>query len=148
MEPEQTATELKQSTADSEQTITEPEQTSTEPEPEPKPLAEETPPEVKQPAAEQRVKSKPVRTKFRSTDPANGPDIAMGESGISADAPMTIAEMFKMTVTQVPDRIALKYKSGDTWQEVTYQQYYDLTVAAAKSFLKVNFYLVLNMYTR
>jgi long-chain-fatty-acid--CoA ligase ACSBG len=137
MEPEQTATELKQSTADSEQTITEPEQTSTEPEPEPKPLAEETPPEVKQPAAEQRVKSKPVRTKFRSTDPANGPDIAMGESGLSADAPMTIAEMFKMTVTQVPDRIALKYKSGDTWQEVTYQQYYDLTVAAAKSFLKL-----------
>ena len=140
MEPEQTATELKQSTADSEQTITEPQQTSTEPEP--KPLAEETPPEVKQPAAEQRVKSKPVRTKFRSTDPANGPDIAMGESGLSADAPMTIAEMFKMTVTQVPDRIALKYKSGDTWQEVTYQQYYDLTVAAAKSFLKVHFFIL------
>ena len=134
MEPAQTATEPEQSTAGSEQTVTEPEQTSTEPEP----LAEETPPEVKQPAAEQRVKSKPVRTKFRSTDPANGPDIAMGESGLSADAPMTIAEMFKMTVTQVPDRIALKYKSEDTWQEVTYQQYYDLTVAAAKSFLKVH----------
>jgi long-chain-fatty-acid--CoA ligase ACSBG len=133
MEPAQTATEPEQSTAGSEQTVTEPEQTSTEPEP----LAEETPPEVKQPAAEQRVKSKPVRTKFRSTDPANGPDIAMGESGLSADAPMTIAEMFKMTVTQVPDRIALKYKSEDTWQEVTYQQYYDLTVAAAKSFLKL-----------
>jgi hypothetical protein len=132
MEPAQTATEPEQSTADSEQTVTKPEQTSTEPEP----LAEETPPEVKQPAAEQRVKSKPVRTKFRSTDPANGPDIAMGESGLSADAPMTIAEMFKMTVTQVPDRIALKYKSEDTWQEVTYQQYYDLTVAAAKSFFE------------
>ena len=92
-------------------------------------------------AAEEKVKSKPVpkRTKVRSTNPADGPDIAMGEAGISAEEPITIGQMFKMTVSQIPDQPALKYKTGETtWGEYTFQEYFDLTISAAKSFLKVH----------
>jgi long-chain-fatty-acid--CoA ligase ACSBG len=82
--------------------------------------------------------TQPTRVKFRSTNPDDGPDIAMGQSGLSSEEPITIGKMFKLTVSKVPDRPALKYKIGDTWNEYTFQQYYDLSVAAAKSFLKLD----------
>ena len=83
------------------------------------------------------ITSKPPRTKFYSTDPADGPDIAMGQSGITAEQPITIGEMMKLTVAKVPDRTALRYKTGDSWNDITFLQYFDMAVAAAKSFLKV-----------
>ena len=83
------------------------------------------------------MKSKPTRTKVCSTNPADGPDIAMGQSGLSAEKPITIGEMMKQTVSKISDKPALRYKTGDTWSDITYQQYYDMCVAAAKSFLKV-----------
>lgn len=136
MESEQTATEPEQPTTEAQ-----PEQAAAEPEPEPvvaqtSPEAQETPANV----PSENVESKPVRTKLRSTDPTSGPDIAMGESGLSAVKPITVAEMLKITVSKVPTRTALKYKSGDTWNEITYQQFYDLAVNAAKSFLKVHLF--------
>ena len=133
MEPEQTISEPEKSTAEPAENVTEVLQATTDLEP----VATETSAEVQEPAANVKDEN-PVRTKMRSIDPANGPDISMGESGLSADTPMTVADMFKMTLSRVPDRTALKYRSGDTWKEITYRQYYDLTVAAAKSFLKVH----------
>lgn len=87
------------------------------------------------------VRSKPTRTKVRSTNPADGPDIAMEDSGLAAVEPITIGEMMKLTVSKIPDRAGLRYKSGKEWSDLTFQQYYDSTVAAAKSFLKVQFHV-------
>lgn len=84
------------------------------------------------------MKSGVKRTKVRSTNPFDGPDIAFGESGICAEEPMTIGQMMKLTVSKIPDHPALRYKTGeDTWNDVTFQQYYDQSIAVAKSFLKV-----------
>ena len=130
--------------------VQEPEDTQPEPE-DTKPEPEDTKPEAKEseePSAaakspedasqEETVKSKPVRVKVWSIDPADGPDIAMEQSGISAEEPITIGQMMKNTVSKVPDRVGLRYKTGETWNDITYQQYYDQCIAVAKSFLKVH----------
>lgn len=83
-----------------------------------------------------RVSHSPPRI-VRTTDPSVGVHLAIGNSGLSAQAPVTIGERFKSTVSRAPDRPALCYKEAGTWREVTYRQYYALCVAAAKSFLKV-----------
>lgn len=84
------------------------------------------------------MKSSVKRTKVRSTNPFDGPDIVIGESGICAEEPVTIGQMMKLTVSKIPDHPALRYKTGeDTWNDVTFQQYYDLSMTVAKSFLKV-----------
>ena len=100
------------------------------------PVSEGGEPSEKTAETQEDVRSKPTR-KVRSTDPADGPDIAMEDSGLAAAKPITIGEMMKLTVSKVPDRVALRYKSGEEWIDLTFQQYYDSTVAAAKSFLKV-----------
>lgn len=84
------------------------------------------------------VRSKPTCPKFHSTNPVEGPDILIGESGIASEKPVTIGEMMKQTVSKIPEHIGLRFKTGDTWNNITFQQYYELSVAAAKSFLKVN----------
>jgi long-chain-fatty-acid--CoA ligase ACSBG len=78
------------------------------------------------------------RVKFRCTDPLDGPDIAMGPSGIASEVPITVGEMMKLTVSKIPNKVGLRYKTGDTWNDVTFQQYYDLCIAAAKSFIKLD----------
>ena len=78
-----------------------------------------------------------TRTKFRTTNPLDGVDIALGQSGIAAEAPITVSEMMRGTVAKIPNGVALRYKVGDTWLSVTYQQYYDHCISAAKSFIKV-----------
>lgn len=85
----------------------------------------------------ENVRFMPTRIKVSTTNPAHGPDIAIGQSGITAEEPITVGELMKQTVTKIPDRVALRYKMGDTWNHVTYQQYYDHCIAAAKSFVKV-----------
>ena len=81
------------------------------------------------------------RTKFRCTDPLGGPDIAIGEQGLSLEKPITVAEMMKRTVSKIPNCIGLRYKTGNSWNNVTYQEYYYMCISAAKSFIKV-----INMY--
>ena len=138
--------------------VQEPEDTQPEPE-DTKPEPEDTKPEAKEseePSAaakspedasqEETVKSKPVRVKVWSIDPADGPDIAMEQSGISAEEPITIGQMMKNTVSKVPDRVGLRYKTGETWNDITYQQYYDQCIAVAKSFLKVHVYVYTCIY--
>ena len=43
----------------------------------------------------------------------------------------------KQTVSKIPDHVGIRYKNGDTWNDITYQQYYNLCISAAKSFIKV-----------
>ena len=75
--------------------------------------------------------------KFRSISPLDGPDILLGNSGIAAEVPITIGELMRGTVAKIPNGIALRYKTGDVWTDVTYQEYYELCISAAKSFIKV-----------
>ena len=77
------------------------------------------------------------RVRFHSSSPEEGVDIAMGESGLAADQPLTVAEQMQRTVVRVPRHVALRYKTGDTWSEVTYRDYYYQCITAAKSFIKV-----------
>lgn len=85
------------------------------------------------------VKSKPVRTKVRTTDPVEGPNIAMEESGLASDEPLTVGAMMQHTVSRVPNHLAMHYKDGEVWNGISYQEYYDKCIAAAKSFLKVQY---------
>ena len=75
--------------------------------------------------------------KHWTTNPAEGIDLLIGETGLEAEAPITVGRMFKDTAERLPDHPAHMYKENDEWKPITYKQYYDRCFAAAKSFLKV-----------
>ena len=107
------------------------------------PAAEVTLATIEVTVGEEEVKEKPkpsvtIRTKIRTTNPADGVDIAMGEEGIASDDPLTIPEVFKISVERYGERNALGYKEGDEWKFINYKEYYQLVVSAAKSFIKVS----------
>ena len=64
-------------------------------------------------------------------------DLAIGGSGIEAEEPITVGQLFKDAVERFPNHYALKYKEGDRWKPITYTEYYNLCIRVAKSFLKV-----------
>lgn len=65
-------------------------------------------------------------------------ELLIGESGITAEEPISVGAFFKEAVKNYPDTTALAYKGEDReWVKLTYTQYYDMCVRAAKSFLKV-----------
>ena len=70
-------------------------------------------------------------------EPNEGVDIVVGDTGVEAEEPITFGRMFQDTVKQLPDHTALRYKEDGTWRDITYAEYYNLCVRAAKSFLKV-----------
>ena len=78
-----------------------------------------------------------TRTKVRTSDPSDGLDIAREQSGLASDEPLTVGTMMQQTVSKVPDHVALCYKTREAWNNITYQQYYNLCIAAAKSFVRV-----------
>ena len=80
----------------------------------------------------------PVRTHFRTTNPMDEIDIAMGTEGLKAAEPITIGQLFKDTVSKIPDHPALRYREGEDWKTISYSEYYQHSVRAAKSFLKVS----------
>ena len=77
------------------------------------------------------------RTKVRTWMPDEEVDRARGESGIEAEKPITVGQLFKHAVERFPKHTALKYKEGGEWKSFTYIEYYDECIRAAKSFLKV-----------
>ena len=87
------------------------------------------PPEVRRPVNASR--------RVRTTDPSVGVDLLIGQSGLSAETPITVPALLKNSVSRTPDRAALCYKENGSWKKITYTEYYMLCVAAAKSFLKV-----------
>ena len=86
---------------------------------------------------EPKPKPRPARTRVRSCVPDVGIDLAIGESGVEAEEPITVGQLFKTTVERFPTHPALKYKEDGTWKTITYTGYYELCIRAAKSFLKV-----------
>lgn len=91
---------------------------------------------------DEEPKPKPIkmRTKVRTTDPAGGVELLIGESGLEAEEPITVGQMFQATKDKLPDGPALKYAEDGVWKVITYAEYYNLCIRAAKSFLKVNEY--------
>ena len=79
-----------------------------------------------------------VRTKYYSIEVNDPVELAIGKEGITAIKPITIIEMFKDVVQKYSNAVAYAYNEEGAWKNVTYAQYYDLSVAVAKSFLKVN----------
>jgi long-chain-fatty-acid--CoA ligase ACSBG len=77
------------------------------------------------------------RVRFHTSNPAETVDIAMEESGLAACEPLTVGQLMQRTVVRVPHRVALRYKTRDTWKDVTYRDYYNQCIAAAKSFIKL-----------
>ena len=64
-------------------------------------------------------------------------DLAIGESGIEAEKPITVGQLMKDAVARFPAHPALKYKEDGIWKTITYTDYYNHCIKAAKSFLKV-----------
>ena len=89
-------------------------------------------------ADDEDPKPKPLPArKVRTWNPDDVVDLAIGESGIEAEEPMTVGQLFKDVVERFPMHPALKYKEDGTWEIITYTHYYNLCMKAAKSFLKV-----------
>lgn len=86
---------------------------------------------------EPKPKPHPVRTKVRTWMPDEEVDLAIGESGIEAEEPITVGQLFKHAVERFPDLPALKYKEDGRWKSFTYTEYYGDCIRAAKSFIKV-----------
>ena len=63
--------------------------------------------------------------------------LQIGTEGYAAAPPITVGELFRKTRDAFPDNVALSWKDGDEWKRMTYVEYYNECVRAAKSFLKV-----------
>lgn len=61
----------------------------------------------------------------------------MGDSGLSAEPPVTIHQVFTSAVKRFGDYTALSWKDGQQLKRLNYREYYQTCRAAAKSFLKV-----------
>ena len=84
-----------------------------------------------------KPKPLPACSKVRTWIADEKVDLAIGESGIEAEAPITVGQLFRNAVMRFPKHPALKYKEGGIWKTITYTEYYNLCIKAAKSFLKV-----------
>ncbi|XP_051888967.1 long-chain-fatty-acid--CoA ligase ACSBG2-like [Pristis pectinata] len=76
-------------------------------------------------------------TSLWTTEKSSAVKIRMEESGRGADSPLTVGQMFKLTVRNFGHHDALAFKLEDHWEKITYKQYYSLCRKAAKSFLKL-----------
>ncbi|KAK7889311.1 hypothetical protein WMY93_024871 [Mugilogobius chulae] len=63
--------------------------------------------------------------------------LRMGESGMAAEPPLTVNQMFTSTVERFGDFTALGWKDGEQQKSLTYKEYYQACRSAAKSFLKL-----------
>ncbi|XP_076007427.1 long-chain-fatty-acid--CoA ligase ACSBG2-like [Genypterus blacodes] len=63
--------------------------------------------------------------------------LRMGESGLAAEPPLTINQMFTSAVERFPDYAALSWKEGEQQKTLNFKQYYQACRTAAKSFLKL-----------
>ena len=87
--------------------------------------------------------SQTIGSKFRprkrssSIDPKVGVDLAFGKGKLQDLEPITVGQLFKRTVKQIPKGVALRFIADGLWRSVTYEKYYELVIRVAKSFVKV-----------
>ncbi|XP_056459415.1 long-chain-fatty-acid--CoA ligase ACSBG2 [Gadus chalcogrammus] len=60
-----------------------------------------------------------------------------GESGMAAETPLTVNQMFAASVERFPDLMALSWKEGEQRQSLTWREYYQSCRTAARAFLKL-----------
>lgn len=63
--------------------------------------------------------------------------LRMGDSGLAAETPLTINQMFTSAVERFGDYAALSWKEGEQQKSLNYREYYQTCRTAAKSFLKL-----------
>ncbi|KAJ7992961.1 hypothetical protein DPEC_G00267500 [Dallia pectoralis] len=63
--------------------------------------------------------------------------LRMGESGMAAEPPLTVDQIFKSAVEKYGDYTALGWKEGEQTKTLSYTEYYTACRTAAKSFLKL-----------
>ncbi|XP_037325581.2 long-chain-fatty-acid--CoA ligase ACSBG2 [Pungitius pungitius] len=63
--------------------------------------------------------------------------LRMGDSGLAAETPLTVNQMFTSAVEHFGDFKALSWKEGAQEKSLNYREYYKSCRAAAKSFLKL-----------
>ncbi|XP_058495007.1 long-chain-fatty-acid--CoA ligase ACSBG2-like [Solea solea] len=63
--------------------------------------------------------------------------LRMGDSGVAAETPLTIHQMFTSAVQRFGDVTALGWKEGEQQKSLNYRDYYQNCRIAAKSFLKL-----------
>ncbi|KAM6962439.1 long-chain-fatty-acid--CoA ligase ACSBG2 [Aplochiton taeniatus] len=63
--------------------------------------------------------------------------LRMGESGMAAEPPVTVHQMFAAAVEKFGSFTALGWKEGEEQKTINYQDYYKACRTAAKSFLKL-----------
>ncbi|XP_056270987.1 long-chain-fatty-acid--CoA ligase ACSBG2 [Pseudoliparis swirei] len=63
--------------------------------------------------------------------------LRMGDSGLAAETPLTVGQMFGSAVERFAEHTALSWKDGERQQSLNYREYYQTCRAAAKSFLKL-----------
>ena len=66
--------------------------------------------------------------------------LRIGDSGVAAEPPLTVNQMFTAAVERFGDYTALSWKEGEQQKSLNYKEYYQACRTAAKSFLKVYFY--------
>lgn len=77
-------------------------------------------------------------TQHFSVDPSVPVPITLGtDGGLAAEEPVTIGQIFKKTCSIYPDHTALASLQADEWVKVSFSQYYQFCIRAAKSFMKV-----------
>ncbi|XP_047443161.1 long-chain-fatty-acid--CoA ligase ACSBG2 isoform X2 [Mugil cephalus] len=63
--------------------------------------------------------------------------LRMDESGLGAETPLTVNQMFTKTVERFGEYTALGWKEGEQQKSLNYKEYYQTCRTAAKSFLKL-----------
>uniref|UniRef100_A0A3Q3W420 Long-chain-fatty-acid--CoA ligase ACSBG2 n=1 Tax=Mola mola TaxID=94237 RepID=A0A3Q3W420_MOLML len=63
--------------------------------------------------------------------------LRMGDSGLAAEMPLTVNQMFTSAVEHFGDYTALSWKEGEQQKSLNYREYYQTCRTAAKSFLKL-----------
>lgn len=64
--------------------------------------------------------------------------LRMADSGLGAEPPLTIHQVFTTAVERFGDYTALSWKDGEQRKSLSYREYYQACRTAAKSFLKVS----------
>uniref|UniRef100_A0A672JJH0 Long-chain-fatty-acid--CoA ligase ACSBG2 n=1 Tax=Salarias fasciatus TaxID=181472 RepID=A0A672JJH0_SALFA len=79
----------------------------------------------------------PVSPRLWTTHCDGAVKLRMGDSGLAAETPLTINQMFTSAVERFGDFVALGWKEGEQQKTMNYRDYYQTCRSAAKSFLKL-----------
>lgn len=74
--------------------------------------------------------------------------LRISDSGLAAEKPLTINEMFTSAVERFGDFKALSWKEGEQQKSIDYREYYQICRTAAKSFLKVDSCRMVNILSK